>query len=410
MTLVLIAKITRKTIWLIRLTIQKTKHSLLKTIKTRIFDFIDKHLLSILRLNKILRTKYKHSNNKSIHKVALIIRNGKRHPTSSAFIRLISPLSLLERNEELSYKIYQENSTNIDKRFGYCIVQRLAFDDIKGARLLVKNIRKNKCKLILDTDDAFSLIDSNHSDYNDQLKKQVEAMEYIAIKADQIWVSTPKLKKAYSEINPSTHLIENTLDQTIWDPKLKTNKHSKKLKMIYMGTNTHDKDFKMIVQSLNKLHEKHADKFDLTMIGVSSDSMSAYPWIKRLYQPRGGAIYPRFVEWFISQGPFEIGICPLLDNSFNQYKSDIKCLDYIAAGIIPMASKVEAYSTKELKKHTILINNSPKDWFNYLDNIISNKDSFLKSKGIDINSAKKYLWSKRSVDQSAKKISDLLSL
>lgn|GEM_PF-2115660 len=397
--------------------LRKTKHYIvlfLKKIKKVILIIYEKTYIKTLiqrkDLKNILFDSYYYNNNSQpddVITVALIIRNGLTHPTSSAFIRLISPLSRLHINKKITFKIYKQNTLKLSNKLGVCIVQRTAFDSKKIAMSFVDNLRKQNIKLIVDNDDAFSAIDEFHSEYSIQ-KSRIEALEYIIQKADQVWASTEELARLHKNINKNTYIVSNTLDKNIWTHKIKHLKEQSPLRLIYMGTATHDEDFKMIYSHLEKLHKKYPNKFVLYVIGVSARAIPNKKWIKRLYQPAGRAIYPRFVSWFIKQGPFDIGLCPLVESDFNKYKSDIKCLDYFGIGAMPFASNTPAYKTDGLDKFIQLVNNNGNNWFEALEKAVSKPQDFRRKKIKIVRKASNYLWSQRSVEQSSTQIKKLL--
>ncbi|MFZ2125762.1 MAG: hypothetical protein WA087_04225 [Candidatus Saccharimonadales bacterium] len=410
----IIKRDARKIIWLVRLSKQRTiefirratGQPLNSTYKELKIELWIKHY----RLQKLLKHIYKYNTkdwSKKPISVAIIIRDGATYPKSSAFIRLISPLSKLAADNLISYKIFKENTTWLPHNTNICIVQRTAYDNELSAKRLLSVIKKRNAKLIIDNDDAFSLIDDTHSEYSIQGDRH-KALEYLVKNADQVWVSTQVLAKQHQINNDSVHVITNTLDNNLWETQKPTRKIKGPLRMIYMGTATHDEDLKMLINVLDKLASKFPGKFELSVIGVSCKELPERNWIKRLYQPSGGAIYPKFVKWFVNQGPFDIGLCPLVESPFNNSKSDIKCLDYIGANILPIASNVPAYNTKGLDDYVVRIDNNQDLWVNKFSEILKDIKGFRKKSKITLLKAKAYLWEKRSAEVAAQTILKLM--
>jgi len=335
------------------------------------------------------------------------MRDGTTYPKSSAFIRLIAPFTHPFMRGKVFFTVLDSNTTQVSADTDICIVQRTAFDTQMAAEQLVKNLRANGTKLVVDNDDAFSLLDESHAEHSAKDQKH-EALEYLLKKADQVWVSTNALVKLYEDQASSIHVIKNTLDARIW-------KHGtspatgNRLQMVYMGTATHDADFDLLMNVLDIVEKSFPGKFQLTVIGVSSRALPDRPWIHRLYQPPGGAIYPNFVDWFVKQGPFDLGLCPLIDTPFNSCKSDIKCLDYIALGALPVASNVPAYKTRGLDKYIIKLDNTEEAWIEGLTRILRDIAAFRKQRHATITDAQTYLWSKRSSEVAARDIYHKLS-
>lgn len=329
-------------------------------------------------------------------KVKLIFRDGDFLPRSSAFIRLISPLSDDSLKNKVEIKIESAQNLSDYANEGFVIIQRTAFDNLKQAEKLLSQV--NEAKIIVDNDDAFHAIDESHPEYHAQVKRN-EAVKLLMDKADQIWVSTGKLVQ--KEFAHKTKVVENSLDPRVWQ-QTKTNKSAKgPVQMVYMGTATHDADLGMIVPALDKLAQQYPGSFRLTVIGVSQD-LPDREWVARLTTPYLGSLYPSFVQWFLSQGPFDIGLSPLVDSGFNKAKSDIKCLDYLAAGILPVVSDIEPYQSKEIESFIIKVKNDESSWTKVLSEIVSNPDKFRAEKAKIIPKAQDYIWQKRSSGIAAK--------
>jgi hypothetical protein len=138
-----------------------------------------------------------------------------------------------------------------------------------------------------------------------------------------------------------------------------------------MGTHTHGADFAMIRPALERLAEERPGSFELTVIGVSPDIEPA-PWMNRLSPPAEAIAYPRFVHWLREQGPFDLGLAPLVDNDFNRGKSDIKLLDYAALGLAALASDGPAYTADPALPATRVADDK---WYDALAHILDHRDA-----------------------------------
>lgn len=341
-------------------------------------------------------------------KVALIAEGATTYPFSSFFIRLVSPLTDPKLKKKISLSLLPENSIAVPEGTKVCIVQRTAFDDIELAKQLVLNLKTSKCALVIDSDDAFHIIDKNHPEHSIH-SNRLAAFDFLLSKASQVWLSTPRMVeslKPYSRRKPK--LVENTLDPRLWSNLLKAPAANKgKLRFVYMGTVSHEADLALIMPALKNLATKYPNSFSLDVMGVTPDSIE-YPWAKRIFQKHNGSIYPRFVRWFQDQGPYDVGLAPLVDTEFNRNKSDIKALDYLAAGIVPMVSDVEAYKTPDLASMIIKVGNSKEAWERSLESIIQNHDEFRIDAQKKLKLAQKYILTKRSSSVTALKLYDLL--
>ena len=407
-------RVGNRLIWLLRLSLQKTLRTI-KRILNRSATLVGiqpalKNHHDRRALYKLLKNKYGYSPSplgNELLRVVLLMRDGTTYPKSSAFIRLIAPFTHPFMKDKVSFTIVDSSSTQVPAGTDICIVQRTAFDTQIAAAQLVQNLKLNGTKLVVDNDDAFSLLDESHAEHSTKDQKH-EALEYLLKKADQVWVSTNALAKLYKDQASSIHVIKNTLDERIWKHDISP-ATGDQLQMVYMGTATHDADFDLLMNALDIVERRFPGKFQLTVIGVSSRALPDRPWIHRLYQPPGGAIYPNFVDWFVKQGPFDLGLCPLIDTPFNSCKSDIKCLDYIALGALPVASNVPAYKTRGLDKYIIKLDNTEEAWIEGLTRILRDIAAFRKQRHATITDAQTYLWSKRSSEVAARDIYHKLS-
>lgn len=335
-------------------------------------------------------------------KINIIIRSID-HPTSSTFIRLISPLSTLTS----STFIRLIDGENIEFSKGAMgadaiIVQRTAIVDVNDAARLVEYVQKHKIKLFVDTDDAFGELDVNHPQYALQ-KERVDALNHVIEYADQVWFSTEPLKKLYKV--KDSKVIRNTLDLKIWD-RLRTGvievpKMNEPLRMVYMGTVTHDKDFEIVIPALERLHAKYPGKFKLYVIGIAR-RLEEYPWMEQLKPD--SALYPDFVHWFNGLPQFDIGLSPLEDSTFNRNKSDIKCLDYLACGIHPVVSDVEAYKNPELTGLITRVKDSEYAWYDALEEIIVGKEKYRKKMEQAAKKGFSYIMKNRLAERAAESI------
>lgn len=372
-----------------------------------------RHNLGLLKNRHRLKLKIdetysiKRTNTRSKLRVDTYIRS-YYHPTSSTFIRLVSPFA-----HEMLQNISVMNLRDGEKLQFYkdvdvIVVQRTAIAHMEDATKLVNHVQDNKIKLFVDTDDAFGELDVNHPQYEVQ-KERVDALNYIIKHADEVWFSTDQLQKLYSPIK--SKVINNTLDEKIW-PKLKTRmvvppNATEPLRAVYMGTVTHNEDFEMIIPALDRLHADRPGQFKLYVIGVSA-RLSEKPWVEKMKPD--SSLYPDFVSWFSKLPQFDIGLSPLVDNAFNKSKSDIKCLDYLACGIRPVVSDVEAYENPELDNLIVRVKNTEDEWFRALENEIINLDRSRKSMQIHAEKGFTYIENVRSTEVAAKTIKESLGI
>lgn len=349
-------------------------------------------------LDGLLKRFYQYKPKVSGLKVAVVSRGVSSSPTSSFFIRLISPLTWGWNGKRVNLSMFDGNVTVLSPGVDICIVQRTAFNSIDTAQLFVKNARDNGIKLIADTDDAFTKLDPSHPQYEAQ-KDHIEASEYVFNSADKVWVSTDYIAKNYKNAT----VLPNSLDPRVWhDKKNHLILRSNIIKMLYMGTMTHEGDLALVLSAIEKINKKHKDAISLTIIGVTSD-VPQKDWITVLQPPKERRVYPEFVTWLLEQKQqFDIGIAPLVDSEFNKAKSDIKVLDYLAMGVLPVVSDLLPYKNTELDPFIVRVGYGKDDWDTVLEDIVSNRRKYATLKKQASDAAHTYVTEGRSISRTAR--------
>ena len=173
-----------------------------------------------------------------------------------------------------------------------------------------------------------------------------EALTAILESAEEVWASTDPLASSLGELTDGTVVVvPNSLDRRLWQSYRTEDleqglRGDGRLEILYQGTEAHDGDLALVIDVLDQL-ATDVD-FALTVIGVGA-ALPAWPWL-RVLSPGENTVYPRYARWLRGlRENFDIGIAPLTDSPFNQYKSDIKVMEYLALGLIPLASDTGPY-------------------------------------------------------------------
>ncbi len=297
-------------------------------------------------------------------RVACVCRWGAGGPQSSAFIRLICPLTAERAAGQVQLHIHPAHETLHDWQADVCIVQRAALDDQAALDTLLRKLDESGCRLVVDTDDGFDLIDVSHPEH-ELFRQKAGILDQLIRRADQLWVSTATLQNHHDDTCGDVNVVPNMLDQRIWrDFRHEAPYPGRKrpLKFVYMGTATHDADFAMILSALDRLAKTHSGQFRVSIVGAVTRPVDR-PWIEMVPVPQSATAYPRFVRWLRQQGPFDLGLAPLVDTPFNRCKSDIKLLDYSALGVAAIASDLPPYHfDSELARLVQLVPGMVDDW------------------------------------------------
>ncbi len=336
--------------------------------------------------------------------VTLVVPKAKR-PTSSTYIRLLGPMSLPGFGP-MGLDIVDEKGIWVSPRTDVCIVQRTAFGDAAVAQRFLADARRVGCLVIVDSDDAFGVLDPDHPQYAQQAER-ASILDDVMREADEVWLSTDDLLALHPL--PTARVVRNTLDLPRWTRRrdVAAPTADEPLRVLYMGTATHDGDFAMVEPSLDRLHESHPGQFEVHVVGIGK-GLPDKPWMDVLARPQ--TAYPQFVPWLVGLGPFDIGLSPLLDSPFNRAKSDIKCLDYLALGSFPVVSDVLPYRVAELDDHIHRVANDGDSWFAELERLVVDRGALRAGAARRRAAADDYLAASRSAEITARLLRDRIDI
>ena len=321
-------------------------------------------------------------------RVHLIVPYGAQGPQSSAYIRLLCPLT----DESVAGRVSVTLGSAEDAvpACDVCVVQRAAMPSVQAVDRLVGRLGAMGAALVVDVDDAFCAME-DHAEA-ERYRPLNAAIEHAIAASAETWFSTPALAELYGHVAHRNAVMANALDPRIW----RDWRHARpepfqqdKVRMLYMGTATHGADFATIRPALDRLWAEREGRFDVTLVGIDPDIEPA-PWLHRAAPPADAIAYPRFVRWLRRQGPFDIGLAPLADTRFNSAKSDIKLLDYLALGLLPVVQDRMAY---RLDPEAGQVAVHAADWFATLLHLLDDPDAAR----IRTARGQSWLWEKRGV-------------
>jgi hypothetical protein len=334
--------------------------------------------------------------------VHIIAKHSAIGPQSSAYIRLVAPLTDESVAGRLRLTLGAPDDAVPD--CDVCIVQRTALPTVDAVDALVRRLGEIGAALVVDVDDAFTLIGPDHPEH-DLYRPLNAALDRAVGAAAETWFSTAELADAYAPLGPRSTIVPNAIDPRLWRDWRRARPRpfaGDKVRMLYMGTHTHGPDLAMIRPALDQLHAERGDVFDLTVIGVDPDLAPA-PWLHRLAPPADAISYPRFVRWLRGQGPFDLGLAPLADNAFNRCKSDIKALDYAALGILPLLSDGPAYRADPLLGRHALFAGAD-GWLDAIRSVLDDREGAARRAA----AVEAHVWDRRGVAGGAPMLVDRL--
>jgi glycosyltransferase involved in cell wall biosynthesis len=227
--------------------------------------------------------------------------------------------------------------------FGYnTVVLKLIMDRTTAPqmRLAKQNARQ---KFIVDIDDFYQGLTSankafllSHPEHNK--KSNRDFYEDVIAEADLITVSTPFLYDYYAEQYPNVKMVRNGVNMNMFNPRKHTDR-----KPVFGWTGSteyRNNDLEQLREWLPDFLEEH----DLTFHHAGySDGAPTFAEITGI-DPNRLTMSPLVdIVNYASGFKFDVGIVPLNNIPFNQAKSNIKGLEYAAAGIPFIASDMPEY-------------------------------------------------------------------
>ena len=332
----------------------------------------------------------------------IIARRGAAGPQSSAYIRLIAPLT----DESVAGRVRLTLGSPDDAvpDCDVCIVQRTALPSVAAVDALVRRLGAIGAALLVDVDDAFTLIGPDHPEHG-LYRPLNAALDRAIAAAAESWFSTAELAQAYAALAGRSAIVPNAIDPRLWRDWRRPRPApfaGDRVRMLYMGTHTHAPDFATIRPALDALHVERGDGFDLTVVGVDPE-LGPAPWLRRLAPPAEAVSYPRFARWLREQEAFDLGLAPLADNAFNRCKSDIKALDYAALGLLPLLSDGPAYRADPLLgRHALFA--GVDGWLDALRGVLDDRAGAARRAA----AVQAHVWDRRTVSTLAPMLADRL--
>ncbi len=224
--------------------------------------------------------------------------------------------------------------------------------------IIAKVLRK---KIIFDFDDAIWL--NNSSDNNKWFAwlKQHNNFKKNCKWAYKVSAGNEFLAAEAAKYNRQVVINPTTIDELVHNASMKT---TNDIPVIgWTGSHSTVKYLESIVPILRKLREKNN-----FIVKIISDSAPEYD-----------DDFIQFIKWnktveIQELGTFDIGLMPLTNDKWTQGKCGFKALQYLSMGIPAVVSDVGVNSKIVQNGTTGFLCNGEQDWFNSLQELLSNSD------------------------------------
>lgn len=292
--------------------------------------------------------------------------------------RIMLPLALMDEAQyELAGGIQEEIVKDIDIIFFNRMIGKVSLNQLLTLRT------KYGFKLICDLDDHWNL-DPSHLLYH-QYKhfSTSEIIEACIKESDCILVTHERLYNEVLKINTNVHIVPNAIPKAgqFLFKKIKEDK----IRLFWAGGITHKKDLDILRNPARRIN---TPSVKWVMGGYQQNHKEAHVneewrWMAKIFN-QGGSFDCELIEaipvetYYGCYSKCDISLVPLVDNSFNCYKSNLKILEAanIAAPVI--VSRVNPYLG--FPEHLINYVSKQSDWYLHTANLIRNP-VFLKEQG-----------------------------
>lgn len=222
------------------------------------------------------------------------------------------------------------------------LVQRDAVppDAVAG---FVQEVSSSRARLVVEVDDDFFTPAARtrlaEAEYDPARLRSVRAL---VDAADLVVVSTDVLGDVLRREGRPVVVLPNQLDAEFWAPVARGadgRARSGAVRVLYMGTSTHAHDLAVLRPVFDGLVTRDGRRVLLDVVGVTESGSDWYTVV-----PTPETHYPEFVRWLRSRADtWSVGVAPLVDDTFNRAKSDLKFLEYTMLGLPTVCSRVGPY-------------------------------------------------------------------
>ena len=328
-------------------------------------------------------------------KIAYILQGWDWWNGSIYYRNYLPSLVLSKLGNRCEFIFYgQDIPLDIVKEFDIIVFSRYYSYDVVP---LIEMSKKYKKKTVYDIDDDFENVEDTNPAKSSSLNS-ISRTRLLLYGCDAITTTTPYFAEQLEDrYHKRVYVVPNGVDSG----KYWIGDRADRLRIGWAGGVSHSLDVLLIMESLKILQEKYDFDFCfqgftlapldkqmfvfermLEMFGDKNDQYIFLLKVTELYsklKELKNVMFTTFspAEMFaqsLSSLSFDIGLCPLLDSTFNRSKSCIKFYEYAMSGAVTIASDVIPYNTEV----NYLSGNTTGEWLEKIKFLI--KDESLRQK------------------------------
>jgi glycosyltransferase involved in cell wall biosynthesis len=239
-----------------------------------------------------------------------------------------------------------------------------------GYKTILNDLIQNNIPYVYDLDDDLFEIPLSYGlgQYHRAPQRLAMLVEYLE-NANCVRLYSKPLLERVLPLNPNAVLVSPSINWPLVNsvrPKL----HPNQIYLVYATSRQEDPLTEVFIPALELILKKHREKVLMTFWGNCPPIFRNWSNVRRI---KFTADYNRFLRDFSREG-FDIGLAPLLNDSFYLSKTNNKFREYAACGIAGIYSDVPVYSEVNPNTTGLLVANDTQSWFDALESLIVNPE------------------------------------
>lgn len=316
-----------------------------------------------------------------MHKIIFISRDDG----GCCFFRCIQPASFIKRMGLADTEVLFRTATHEQLRSADLVIFQ-EIGSVAGSNM-ARFCLQNGIPYIVEIDDFLQHVSPNNdggfSAWNPGTLYLHRAME-TARAASAMTVSTEQLAREYFPYNRNIFVVPNRLDSDAWDIPI-VRRQDGKIRIGWAGGNAHADDLRMVSKVLARITKESDGNVLFETVGMTKHELAGvFPMEEftatcphcgfegELHHFPGEQLanYPLTLA---GKG-WDIAIAPLIDNAFNNAKSNLKIMEYAALGLPIVATPARPYVDAEKEGAQIVFASTFEEWYEALTILIKDAD------------------------------------
>jgi len=271
------------------------------------------------------------------------------------------------------------------------------------AYYVLERLKKAGKRIVYDIDDdLFSIPRENPAANVIRKDQQFAALETMRL-ANTVIAATPVLKQRLEQdigVKGKIVVVPNALDLANMTPTPMCGSPDGVKRIFWQGGTTHAEDWSVCLFAIERVMLETAD-VRLTLLGflppLVMDMIQRHGWQGRVEHM--GFSEPETYYQMVKHVRAEVGIAPLIDNRFNQAKSELKFVENSVIGMPTVASRVAPYENAIKHGQSGYLVSTPDEWYSALMALLSDET---KRKAM-LAEARKYIEAEHDIRKVALK-------